>query len=131
MAAAVRVALASEPCPRVSLKDALDVDTPNNAHEITQNVPGVVTEVDQNVSGEGNMDAVAMDVHGVTDSVDNVVTAVGGPEVDDEHVQQETDVYNMEDDTVKTAAPAKLADREEKVCSVTLFSAVLATWRSV
>lgn len=122
MAAAVRVALASEPCPRVSLKDDVQVNAEHNASESIVSDPSAVTGVKQGVDGQGNEDPVPMDVEGVTESVENVVSAVGGTTVADDQVIPETDVYDMEDVTVPQATQAEVADLEEKVCKSTVFS---------
>lgn len=121
MAAAVRVALASEPCPRVSFKDDDDVIAPRSEAVITHNVSPAANGANNNVTGEDTMDAAPMDVEGVTDSVENVVISIGGAQVSDDQVQSEVDAYDMVDVAVTEAQAAKLSHEDDKVCSTFFF----------
>lgn len=121
MAAAVRAALASEPCVRVSLKDNDVVDISQDDAGKIPNVPFDVNGTYQEANNAENTDAVPMDVEGVTDCVENVVSSVGGTQAGDDHVQTETDAYDLEVVTVTDTPVEKVAEKENQVSSTSLF----------
>lgn len=126
MAAAVRVALAAEPCARVSLKDVDDTDGTQVHSEILVSAPSRANGTNPNVvgaanGGSGNMEAVPMDVEGVTESVEDAVRSVVETEVGDDQVRPDMNVYDMHDVATVEVTPAKVVDAEEQVCSKLFF----------
>jgi len=121
MAAAVRVALASEPCPPVSFKDDDKVEVPRSGSDTLQSIPSAAKGANQNVPDEGNMDVKPMDMEGVTHSVENVIIAVGGTDAGGGPVRSEADVYDMVDVSVTKAPAVKLPDLQNEVCTASLL----------
>lgn len=68
------------------------------------------------------MDAEPMDVEGVTNSVENVVSTVGGTAGADCQVRDEADVYDMVDASFMQAPAAKLLEQGIEVCIPSLLS---------
>jgi len=116
MATTIRAALASEPCACVSLKDVDKVDVTPADSEMLQTIPSAVEGMNKNVDGAGEMDAVPMDIEGLTDSVEDVVNSVGGIEVGGDPPRPGSAVYDMHDVTIVDAPLPNVPNGEDEVC---------------
>lgn len=58
-----------------------------------------------------------MDVEGMTESVENVISSVHDTQVGDDQVRSETDAYNIDNATIMETTVVKAADTKNKVCN--------------